>query len=597
MNITLYRRKQLIRSLSRHGFTAFNLEKITYKEIKFLDTKIYNENQIIVKGNVEVEFDNDTLTFGCIIFFSDSYLIDLPQVYLIAPIPNKLLLPVPHIWTSAYKYDEKDMQLVCISLSNVVTIDRFDPDKLIRFIIGQLIFTLTNVLDPNSLEEELRNDIYPLWIALERNQPARCNGLYFSKLPTNNSYTPFTVISSDNKNSVLNGCISHIPDDAKVPNMHEYFPTNMKGVLLQNFLNWIKRWHPPAYINFFESLKKYTDFDKSFFKGFIYRKQVMYISVKFDQLHVTRIIAGINLKHIGFKGIQGLGFGVGDIIQFDRTVARNLTNLSSNQKPMNLKNKRILQIGCGAIGGYLSDALVKIGAGIGEGSELHLIDYDLLKVENLGRHFLSTMYLGINKTKAMELYLRNAYAIFLVNENLNISTSEFNIVEKSIYFFQSFDLIIDATGKSEVAQFLNEIVRSLPPDDQVPLLNLWIFANGECVQGFWNDPQVINLNGGCYHCLMRSWADDPSQFTPIANFEPEKTKIVEQPCSAFTPYAISASMNAASLAIELILSAQSNPLTENYFTRYSSSFKYTHLAPSLLLTPHPKCPLCSKRAT
>lgn len=61
----------------------------------------------------------------------------------------------------------------------------------------------------------------------------------------------------------------------------------------------------------------------------------------------------------------------------------------NNVQTTSLKDRHVTLVGAGAIGGYLAQALVKLGAGRGVG-ELMLIDPDQLQAGNLGRHLLAT---------------------------------------------------------------------------------------------------------------------------------------------------------------------------------------------------------------
>ena len=136
-------------------------------------------------------------------------------------------------------------------------------------------------------------------------------------------------------------------------------------------------------------------------------------------------------------------------------------------------------------------------------------------------------------------------------------------------FFDDFDLIIDATGKFEVAQYLNEIVNEQPKEKQIPILHLWIFANGECVQAFWNDSKILSNNGGCHHCLTTLWDNDPKSYYPLKDTSREATIRVSRPCSNYTPYSVSSSLNVVGLAIEILLAWKANNLNNNYFTSYA----------------------------
>lgn len=79
---------------------------------------------------------------------------------------------------------------------------------------------------------------------------------------------------------------------------------------------------------------------------------------KSDSIEITRLL----LTPIGSQFIH----------------SRNLTHAS-------LFDKRITLVGCGAIGGYLAQALAKLGAGAGRG-QLRLIDCGVFEPGNLGRH-------------------------------------------------------------------------------------------------------------------------------------------------------------------------------------------------------------------
>ena len=166
-----------------------------------------------------------------------------------------------------------------------------------------------------------------------------------------------------------------------------------------------------------------------------------------------------DLKKMQFNGTQDLGFSCGIPIDLNHMVNRNLQDLTYKKS---LKELKILQVGCGSIGGYLVDTLFKVGAMNGERSQLTLVDSDYLKPDNLGRHFLGSSYLGLNKAKALKTHLEINYKKYLINEKLNIHFENFDIESFEKDFFDDFDLIIDATGKFEVAQYLNEIVNEQP---------------------------------------------------------------------------------------------------------------------------------------
>src|SRR5699024_7868808 len=62
-------------------------------------------------------------------------------------------------------------------------------------------------------------------------------------------------------------------------------------------------------------------------------------------------------------------------------------------------NKKILLIGCGSIGSYMCNELVKAGI-----ENIIVVDIDLLKAENIYRHFLGMEYVGQYKADALCRY-------------------------------------------------------------------------------------------------------------------------------------------------------------------------------------------------
>ncbi len=65
----------------------------------------------------------------------------------------------------------------------------------------------------------------------------------------------------------------------------------------------------------------------------------------------------------------------------------------------NLSQKRIALIGCGTIGGYLAELLLRSGAGCGE-NYFHLYDNDSFKPHNFARHSLTAHNFGLAKSIA-----------------------------------------------------------------------------------------------------------------------------------------------------------------------------------------------------
>jgi molybdopterin/thiamine biosynthesis adenylyltransferase len=209
---------------------------------------------------------------------------------------------------------------------------------------------------------------------------------------------------------------------------------------------------------------------------------------------------------------------------------------SRNLSFPDLKNKTIVLVGCGAIGSYLAPALVRLGAGTGSGS-LSLIDNGTLLPENLGRHSLG--YSSLFKSKSAELAaeLKRQFPMAW------IIPSESNVADLPKLF--AVDLVIDATGEEAVSEMLN--AHRLAKASKTPLLHTWVLGNGEAVQTLWTQ----GVKSACYRCLTKSGpGQDKEERYPVLKVAPKRKQIA---CHAFTPFAVSAAMNAAALATEVVV--------------------------------------------
>jgi molybdopterin/thiamine biosynthesis adenylyltransferase len=239
-----------------------------------------------------------------------------------------------------------------------------------------------------------------------------------------------------------------------------------------------------------------------------------------------------------------------------------------------LKDRRITLIGCGAIGGYLAQALVKLGAGSGTGL-LTLIDPDLLDPGNLGRHFLGMDGLYKHKVVALKEALTKQFSHANIVAEPRSATYPSDIAG---------DLVIDATGEEAVSEAINAHRRSTSRVEGVPVLHTWIVGNGECVQALWVD----QLKYACFRCMRRN---DParSKRFPVVDHDPE-TRVVG--CNAYTPYAVSASMSASALAIDMIVDWLKGDVSPRFRTRNMEGAKARSIK-NQNVKPLEGCPGCA----
>ena len=85
--------------------------------------------------------------------------------------------------------------------------------------------------------------------------------------------------------------------------------------------------------------------------------------------------------------------------------ARNIPALTGAECEI-LRQKRVLVVGCGGLGGHIIDQLARIGVGA-----IRAVDGDVFEETNLNRQFLSSVpLLGVSKAKAAADHIAAARA-------------------------------------------------------------------------------------------------------------------------------------------------------------------------------------------
>ncbi|BAU73082.1 ThiF family adenylyltransferase [Metapseudomonas furukawaii] len=148
----------------------------------------------------------------------------------------------------------------------------------------------------------------------------------------------------------------------------------------------------------------------------------------------------------------------------------------------NLSGLKIGIVGCGTIGGYLAELLVKAGAGLA-GGKLTLIDPDEFGPQNLGRHRLGFTHLYRPKAIALADELSKAMPSAGI-EGVPLDVRDVRLPE--------LDLLIDATGDEAVGYWIAAQYHKV-----VPILNVWIEGRGAAVRTLFKLPGI----GACYRCL------------------------------------------------------------------------------------------------
>lgn len=229
--------------------------------------------------------------------------------------------------------------------------------------------------------------------------------------------------------------------------------------------------------------------------------------------------------------------------------------------------KRIGVIGCGTIGGFLAEMLVKAGAGTG-GGKLLLIDNDMLMPQNLGRHRLGFNHLFSEKAVALADELKVAMPC--------AKTIPFPSNAKDVNL-AGLDLVIDATGEESLGHWLAKAA-------SCPTMHVWIEGAGVAVRTLIKHcPEQ-----SCYRCLTA----DNRQGRLLSVVGGVTPIYAGQGCEGlYVPFPASVSIQAAALALDTALAWVAGKPWPSLSTRLTDP-GYELATPDCSPLPDVECPAC-----
>lgn len=287
-------------------------------------------------------------------------------------------------------------------------------------------------------------------------------------------------------------------------------------------------------------------------------------------------------KKSSFQNLIGILSRKGFCSKFARlsiTRADQSTILSRNQKrESELSFKSIALIGCGTIGGYLSELLVRNGAGLGQKC-LHLYDRDSLKPHNFSRHTLSISDFGSNKASALAAKLKNSTHL---TNNISGFDSNFTISEGML---RKYDIVIDATGRPPVSKRLAFIVRQMSAK-RPTIIHVFNDGNGRAAK------VLVDENLSCYGCMTVDKSIHQDHFdTRFKDLDLSKEKKVS--CgSTYTIYDAGVSQISAAMALEAVLNTL-NARTPWTYSEFILDPRY-RTGKRKILQPQKQCVVCSE---
>lgn len=219
-----------------------------------------------------------------------------------------------------------------------------------------------------------------------------------------------------------------------------------------------------------------------------------------------------------------------------------------------LQGKRVLLIGCGAIGGHLALELVRCGVG-----HMTLVDPDVLRPENQHRHVLGAPPLGVRPSKSV-LLATEIHQRYPGVHATGLCAAIGDALACGAVKPAEYDLILSATGEHNVERALHEHLSRTA--GRPSMLFTWLEPLGIGGHAFAQPATRAPARPrGCFECLFTPHRADstPALANRAAFAAPGQvfTRELAGCGNAFTPYssldALRTAGVAARLAIDVML--------------------------------------------
>ena len=166
-----------------------------------------------------------------------------------------------------------------------------------------------------------------------------------------------------------------------------------------------------------------------------------------------------------------------------------------------LRDARVLLVGCGALGSSIADTLIRAGVGF-----LRIVDRDFLEISNLQRQVLfdeNDVEQMLPKAVAASEHLRRINSTAVI-EPIVADVDAGNIEG----FAESVDLIMDGSDNFEIRFLINDVSvkHSIP----------WVY--GGCLGADGQTMSILPGQSGCLNCLMLDGPPPPGTTATCDSF-------------------------------------------------------------------------------
>lgn len=511
------------------------------------------------------------------ISFTDLSFQELPNIYLLEPRPTPLCRPLPHV-----EYNNK----LCYLDAETYRVDPYRPVQTIVNLLDQAKQVLIESLSGKNVND-VGYEFSAYWVF-------KYNGVALSKHQSGDitKYNHITYISPTGKkrHHIVVGVETEIVKYRDRKNGKLIFSKNKNALWIDvsktALLPYQGNWPPVHFKGFYTWL---NEVDENAAKKLKYKlgtkegakSRLLIILNTVGGLIGVEVKVPITFTQNPSRYCKQLLIDKGNSkIRFKRVVIDDLTSkfiTTRNLLDKNLSSKKIILIGCGTIGGYLSRLLVQAGAGQGKG-QLRLFDGQLLSSGNLGRHYLDENYLYENKAEACLHKLQNEFH----SVDVKSFPREFDFIKD----IRNADLLIDATGREPFSLSLNEKIIQHHKENRIcpDALYIWIDGNGFCGRTLY-----YNGKGGCYRCMQDLSGKD--KFPPLKS-DKDLIPMTYQCGESYVRYPPSISVQAAAMGLEKVLEWVNGNVVHHFSNRRFHKKAREHKDQNLTITS--RCPACQK---
>lgn len=256
-------------------------------------------------------------------------------------------------------------------------------------------------------------------------------------------------------------------------------------------------------------------------------------------------------------------------------------NVPTEQKT--LKNKHVLLVGAGAIGGYLAQSLCCLGAGLGPKGKLTIVDHDILKPGNIGRHLLGIDSLGHFKVNALKERFGMDFPHLSINAVADKIANVSALLSKS-------DIVINATGSQTASISIAKLINTLSVEKQPVVIHSWIQGQGLATVALLRE----HPKDACFRCL---WQLDNDIYKP--RFSLSKNSDFDEPIfggchQSYHPYVVTAATSAANQATTMLINWLNSKVTKKLQFNILQP-DHCENRPDCSPKPSLDCPICSEK--